>query len=500
MSTVMYEDVADDVKEKGYVAISHVWGDQQMYSADKLGILGGVDWRVPLSNTNKISRLVEAMNHYEKEYCWFDILCMPQDKQDEINLEIPFMGDYYNGADMTFVLATAEYTISKDYQICHDITLNVVNEERDYTLDELDILSSYQHPLLDMSKEVWFKRVWTFQEAVLSDHLVLLALDGSRLDLSNTIMMMGCMAAKNLDLSVEMFGDSMESMGPLFDAITNRDSATLGSTCSSIFFRECHKQHDKFYGILGVLGYRDFAVDYQMPIDDLNRKMAKYAYSNGDLSWITIRNGPGNGFVQPMYNAFRQIGLWEEDIPGICGIKLDDAFHINTVVIGKVICYKSIDNTRDRDVLRQIVYGFLDWGLDEMSITRAVMGFRDTDLHMAKVYIDLLLTDLDELDLVGEFSKIFPIEQQFQHLFCIRDNLRVLAELGDVVSITMVRGIPLIVSGSIDVGDNIMATRMCGDGRTLGIIASDLGECKAMYALYGMKIPARSYTSRGFLL
>jgi hypothetical protein len=31
---------------------------------------------------------------------------MPQDKQDEIDQEVGFMGDYYTGADYTLVLPT----------------------------------------------------------------------------------------------------------------------------------------------------------------------------------------------------------------------------------------------------------------------------------------------------------------------------------------------------------------------------------------------------------
>lgn len=65
MSTVMYEDVADDVKEKGYAAISHVWGEQKMYSIGELGINGGMDWEIPLSNPNKIHRTVDTYLHYE---------------------------------------------------------------------------------------------------------------------------------------------------------------------------------------------------------------------------------------------------------------------------------------------------------------------------------------------------------------------------------------------------------------------------------------------------
>jgi hypothetical protein len=57
MSTVMYEDVRDDVKKKGYAAVSHVWGKQYPYSAEELGIKGGVTWKIPLSSWGKMVRL-----------------------------------------------------------------------------------------------------------------------------------------------------------------------------------------------------------------------------------------------------------------------------------------------------------------------------------------------------------------------------------------------------------------------------------------------------------
>jgi hypothetical protein len=79
MSTVMYEDVANDVKGKGYVAISHVWGNRKMFTADELSINSGVAWKVPLSSLGKIIRL-RVMMTYFKKYCWFDVLCMPPDR------------------------------------------------------------------------------------------------------------------------------------------------------------------------------------------------------------------------------------------------------------------------------------------------------------------------------------------------------------------------------------------------------------------------------------
>ena len=73
MSTVMYEDVVDDVTEKGYVAVSHVWGEQQPYSADELGINDGVNWEIPLSRKNKMDMLKSAMKKFKMEWCWFDV-------------------------------------------------------------------------------------------------------------------------------------------------------------------------------------------------------------------------------------------------------------------------------------------------------------------------------------------------------------------------------------------------------------------------------------------
>lgn len=48
MTTVLREDNADDVKDKGYACISHVWGIQKMFTAHELGIKGGIDWKIPL--------------------------------------------------------------------------------------------------------------------------------------------------------------------------------------------------------------------------------------------------------------------------------------------------------------------------------------------------------------------------------------------------------------------------------------------------------------------
>lgn len=61
MKVRLYDDIQDDVKDKGYIIVSHVWGNQNMYNANTLGIVDGVDWKIPLSSFGKMLRLKNVM-------------------------------------------------------------------------------------------------------------------------------------------------------------------------------------------------------------------------------------------------------------------------------------------------------------------------------------------------------------------------------------------------------------------------------------------------------
>ncbi len=316
MSTVMYEDVADDVKEKGYAAISHVWGDQTMYDPDELGIKGGADWKVPLSDPNKMTIILDSMKDYGKEYCWLDVVCMPQDKQNEINLEIPFMGDYYSGADVTFALAKIHYD-KESYDYWYDMMTDIMKTKRDFTREERGWIVSYGENnamLLDISKEIWFERVWTLQETLLSKSVILVSVD-SKFDLSETFERILFMWKSNNTFASNLFGSySVEllKMAKILEEAHGYGRLGLFDAVVSIDRRNCYKQQDKFYGLLGFLRYTDFPVDYDKSVEDINRAIAKYAYKSGDVSWLAVV-GNNKGFIQPMYNSPLYIGeYWKQ--------------------------------------------------------------------------------------------------------------------------------------------------------------------------------------------
>lgn len=476
MSTVMYVDVADDVKKKGYVAVSHVWGNQQLYSADKLGINSGVDWMIPLSNTNKISRLVKVMNHFKMEYCWFDVLCMPQDKQDEINLEIPFMGDYYNGADMTLVLSTTNWNLSADFRKWFDMVLDAMDLDRDFTDDEEKWMESYNGPkLLDVSKEEWFTRVWTFQEAILSNWLVV-ADDETCINLSGLVERIEYMNSKNPFLFPILFDDSnfLERLGDpsIYKTGTIEIAYVLNGMCE----RNCYKIQDKFYGALGILGYKDFVVDYNTSISDLNKMIAKYAYSRGDISWMSVYSGVATNFIQPMYDTFVNIGTyWKED--GLNMIFGENSLRMNASPFATIVCSKKLgSDLGSRKFMGEMVHVFRAWKFNNTDIIHAIGCFHT----LPKIFTEIADVILDDFiaDTVGTNAtmlckkkenitreQIFKVESELLLSNITRDTCVVKAVLKSG------KFVPIIIFGDANVGDFVVIPRMKdSEGRSLGIV------------------------------
>ncbi|KFH61790.1 hypothetical protein MVEG_12373 [Podila verticillata NRRL 6337] len=490
MSTVMYVDVADDVKEKGYVAISHVWGKQQMYSADEVGILGGVNWRIPLSNTNKISRLISAMKYREMEYCWFDVLCMPQDKQDEINLEIPFMGDYYSEASVTFVLSDEKYVINKDFTTWSDFMSDVIRSDRELTADETRWIVKNPN-LLNFGKDLWFTRVWTLQEAVLSKKLILVDTGGSYLDLSNLLDKMWHMSLKNVPMVFALFEEPqflVEIANTLHEYRSGELCLTraLGTSRN----KNCHEIRDRFYAVLGMLDYKDFVVDYEMDIDDLNKRIAQHAYSKGDISWLAVGGNAGKGFVQPMHQPFLRIGhIWKQDTSSIV---FNDMLCVQAKTFGTVACCEEyIGPLPDiEENISWTVRTFTKWGFGLTQILDAMLRYNSASEEFVSVgthIIDALSKGASFQSICREIAQLQSVEYVYKYA---GDVLAKLTWLGTIYKkvviinvVTPTGNYPLIVCGNAEVGDTVVVTKLYDDvyrKRGLGIVVSKSSERKGV--------------------
>jgi hypothetical protein len=516
MSTVLYKDVADDVGKKGYVAISHVWGNSKDWiwcTAEQMGITG-VDWKIPLSDTDKMTRIKSGMEEFGKEYCWFDVLCMPQgeDRQWEVNLEIPYMGDYYTGADMTFVLAISDYVVPEDFATWYKMASDAMEENRGLTRDEeiwveklclddvkklasiteksetgedyaelMDLFGSGD--LIDLSKELWFTRVWTYQEAILSKKFILVGSKGNYINLSDIAERVQYLFECNM-MATMVFKRSVDRMRSIQSSIRRHKEGTndLVDIIADSFGRQCFKPQDKFYGALGVLGYKDFPVDYDISMDNLNKAIAKHAYSKGDISWVLVGGNAGDGFIQPMYEKFTHLsGYWKEDEPGICRIKfVDDELYMDMLPFGKICASAKFSESGlvASEFTGWMVRTFRDWGVDEgfmAGIVTNYIGFAPDEYEACRIWANSAAENKSQQEMGREVRAKLGDGAVVNGVITVVCNTADHAHTKTIARIIYDDGneLPIIVYGDADVGDEIGVLRISDSfGRSLGIIVS----------------------------
>jgi hypothetical protein len=468
MSTIFYEDVRDDVKNKGYVAVSHVWGEQKMYFVTELGIKGGVTWKIPLSSRDKIARLRIAMNHYKMEYCWWDVLCMPQDKQDEINLEIPYMGDYYSGASITLVLSDEEYFATDKFGYWYMMMSDIVKSDRNFTLDETNWIANIKYDLLDFSKEQWFKRVWTYQEAILSEEVYIVDIKGAHIPLSDIANFVKYSIIRGLEMA-HPFLNSMIMLSALANFAESREDNTMciSTVLNNIADRNCYEIRDRLYGVLGILGYKNFHVDYNMNIDDINKKMVQYAYSKGDLSWMAIGGNVGTNFLQPMYiSGFPQVLI--EDTRNIYNVIFkEDYLSINVRLFGTIVLSENIIWPENAYPTQQITRVCKKWGLDNSTIFHLISdyGLSDTYTAAGSNCVDLFLDGFSPRK-IGEVMQTRLDRARCRTLFLVLDFITTsILRYGKKCTLVKIKMeavekyYVLMVSGDAKIGDKIMLPR-----------------------------------------
>jgi hypothetical protein len=143
------------------------------------------------------------------------------------------------------------------------------------------------------------------------------------------------------------------------------------------------KIHNKFYATLGILGYRD--LDYDIDIDDLNKRIIRHAYSKSDVTWISTGGDIGTSFIQPMYNALQVVqGYWKQDTPSVT---LHDTLHVQAEIFWTVeCCEKYTGNSANfGEVMSWTTRIFTDWGFNPTQISDCMMQYADVSTKVADV-------------------------------------------------------------------------------------------------------------------
>lgn len=467
METVIHHDFPKSVLKDGYVAVSHVWGEQTFHNPENLGIKRGVNWRVPLSDTKKMDMLTLGMKKFKMEWCWWDVLCMPQGENNQhlINKEIPYMGDYYNGAKVTFVLSGKEGPDGDVERLIVKGFIKGFTAVTKHTSVTIQILA------LELEKETWFERLWTFQEAVMSKQIWLIGHYGNYIDISDIM--------KRVALSNERLGvidDDTIAIVNLARAI--RDYSDYKTSVGRMLYecrgRKCYKPEDKFYGALGVLGYTNFPVIYGIDMKNLMREFMEYAYYKEDVSWLAIHVNGKTGFI-PSHENLEYIGeLWREENPGMCNI----IFKESTLFINACIT-ANVTQCLDVSSISIDAYDiYEEWGLHESDVIRGITGhcrLSDGEVNCLKSFRRYDTGDIisfqgaktfGSIMTGGNMGKLMAKKSRHTDISWKIASKVVCIKTGKVMLIT--------VCGDCNVGDKIMLLPMYDiRGRALGIVVDD---------------------------
>ncbi|KAF9429237.1 hypothetical protein BGZ76_001625 [Entomortierella beljakovae] len=293
---------------KGYIAISHTWGDWKPYTAEQLNIKGGIHWEVGMTDPKKLERIVAAVKEMKKKYCWVDTLCIPQgnNKMDLLqkSKEIANMGYYYSNACMTLVMATKAEFQNERSKLAGVVDSAVVSfRDWGFRYGKPTFISSQ----IGLNHEDWFSRVWTYQEAIFSQKIIYVSFDGVFHEL-NEFLESSAAPIERSPYEEPTQMDVFAAVGNARKERANKNSTTILTTMYRTCLRICQQKQDRYYGVMALLGY-SFEADYNMPMDMLNKEFIKKATKGGDVTWLCVGGSARKeGFLQPMHQRFTYVG------------------------------------------------------------------------------------------------------------------------------------------------------------------------------------------------
>lgn len=209
MSLVIPLEHKEDIIEKGYRCISHVWktGTQKEHIWDDHPIKG-VTWEVEVRK-EKHGRLLQVFKHH-KGYFWMDVFCT---NQEDVNKPLEVMGDIYKKSMECVCLLDYECNM-EEYETERDIFEKITEElhgfieakkrgqetsNDDISDDDTDddasetfvedlythCYTGYYDPgdypvyedarinyFIDITECGWTNRMWTWQESILPPKIV----------------------------------------------------------------------------------------------------------------------------------------------------------------------------------------------------------------------------------------------------------------------------------------------------------------------------------------
>jgi len=261
--------VTKNNSSREYFIVSHVWTS---------GNFTMVDGR--LSKESKGYLWLERVsNSLEIPHAWIDSCCIDQNNPEDKQNEIPKMGDYYKNAQVCAVLPHFNDRKDVDDLVENMRMLSIGNNSFVKPMHAWALAGIYYSRLL---ADVWFTRIWTIQEVMLPDTVVVDSSNG--LVNLKELLRFYDIIIKRVG-SIPMSTNGMENAEMLSGSIASRlNMAVVLKLCAG---REATFARDYVYGIMGMFPQVTMNVDYDAPIQQIVLDLYKQLIACGDISWLS---------------------------------------------------------------------------------------------------------------------------------------------------------------------------------------------------------------------
>ncbi|KAJ3037601.1 hypothetical protein HDV00_001489 [Rhizophlyctis rosea] len=306
-----------------YFCISHVWGDIS-YSEDLTPY--GCTWSAPVDNPTKISTLLTTLQRAVPwcKWLWMDVLCIDQSSGSrDAETQVTAMRQYYRNGGGTIALLSHEEGIDAlgYFKEMSEIAARGLvkwggghagwthaSRHDARVVEELFGGKKGKKRLqacIDFLRDPWLQRVWTLQEFVLPIDLYFLSWPTSE----NTSREYGLVNNFDVHDVFEVFRKATmggtEWPGGFDDDLWNgchnfmgcqlmRKMETVTAT-QAIYFskgRQCSRDQDRVYGLLGLLSeVDDFPISYTDDLDTIYRRLLSHITPRSALALMRT-SGP----------------------------------------------------------------------------------------------------------------------------------------------------------------------------------------------------------------
>lgn len=241
--------------------------------------LKGVSWKsTSFSSKNRFNVIFEKtcqiVEQRGAEYVWVDAACIDQDREEEKNMQVPFMGRIYSKSAgcVAFGTLTADDRFAQ-IASTHD------DGRKAWVCD-------------------WFERVWTFQELQLPEELLFVSGDHvlTRKEVYLSVLMMSPYLTSRYQSPPSHPNNPTLSIQDVLNALSPSSKTNTQRALMQTSKRVCSSRHvhDKVYGVLGVLPHLSsrLQVDYNISLAQAVLNLMVLMPPNDVLDTLTFNTLP----------------------------------------------------------------------------------------------------------------------------------------------------------------------------------------------------------------